>query len=93
MSQAKGYITQVLGAVVDVAFNDGEVPAILNALHTQNEGKLLKFSKWPSTLAKTRFALSLWTRRMVWFAVPKLWIPVRRFPYLLVRKRWDVSWM
>ena len=41
MSQAKGYISQVLGAVVDVTFNDGEVPAILNALTTENEGKTL----------------------------------------------------
>jgi F-type H+-transporting ATPase subunit beta len=35
-----GRITQVLGAVVDVQF-DGELPPILNALHTQNEGKTL----------------------------------------------------
>jgi len=35
-----GTITQVLGAVVDVRF-DGQLPAILNALHTQNQGKTL----------------------------------------------------
>ena len=35
-----GSITQVLGAVVDVRF-DGELPAILSALHTQNQGKTL----------------------------------------------------
>jgi F-type H+-transporting ATPase subunit beta len=35
-----GKITQVLGAVVDVQF-DGDLPAILNALHLQNQGKLL----------------------------------------------------
>ncbi|WP_431856691.1 F0F1 ATP synthase subunit beta [Azospirillum sp.] len=35
-----GRITQVTGAVVDVQF-DGDLPAILNALHTQNEGKTL----------------------------------------------------
>ena len=35
-----GKITQVLGAVVDVQF-DGDLPAILNALHTQNQGKRL----------------------------------------------------
>ena len=35
-----GRVTQVLGAVVDVQF-DGELPAILNALHTQNQGKQL----------------------------------------------------
>jgi len=35
-----GKITQVLGAVIDVQF-DGELPAILNALTTTNEGKSL----------------------------------------------------
>jgi len=39
-SNAVGRITQVLGAVVDVQF-DGELPPILNAVHTQNEGKTL----------------------------------------------------
>src|SRR5580704_1654044 len=36
----QGHITQVTGAVVDVQF-DGDLPAILNALHTENEGKRL----------------------------------------------------
>jgi F-type H+/Na+-transporting ATPase subunit beta len=35
-----GMITQVLGAIVDVRF-DGQLPAILNALHTQNQGRTL----------------------------------------------------
>ncbi|WP_119301704.1 F0F1 ATP synthase subunit beta [Dongia deserti] len=35
-----GKITQVMGAVVDVQFV-GDLPAILNALHVQNHGKLL----------------------------------------------------
>jgi len=35
-----GKITQVLGAVVDVQF-EGELPNILNALHTENDGKTL----------------------------------------------------
>jgi F-type H+/Na+-transporting ATPase subunit beta len=35
-----GKVTQVMGAVVDVQF-DGELPAILNALHVQNQGKRL----------------------------------------------------
>src|SRR5438552_7071943 len=37
-TNAVGRITQVIGAVVDVQF-DGELPAILNALETQNQGK------------------------------------------------------
>ncbi|MFA7275298.1 MAG: F0F1 ATP synthase subunit beta [Pseudobdellovibrionaceae bacterium] len=36
-----GKIIQVLGAVVDVQFPDGNVPSILNALTTENEGKVL----------------------------------------------------
>ncbi len=35
-----GKITQVMGAVVDVQF-EGDLPAILNALHVQNQDKLL----------------------------------------------------
>ena len=35
-----GKISQVIGAVVDVHF-DGHLPAILNALHTENQGKRL----------------------------------------------------
>src|SRR5829696_5336933 len=37
---AVGKITQVIGAVVDVQF-DGELPAILNALETKNQGNRL----------------------------------------------------
>ncbi len=35
-----GTITQVMGAVVDVRF-EGQLPAILNALHTDNQGRAL----------------------------------------------------
>ncbi|OHC73777.1 MAG: F0F1 ATP synthase subunit beta [Rhodospirillales bacterium RIFCSPLOWO2_12_FULL_58_28] len=35
-----GIVTQVMGAVVDVAFHD-DLPEILNALHCKNQGKLL----------------------------------------------------
>ncbi len=40
MAQAVGKITQVIGAVVDVQFED-ELPAILNALETENNGNRL----------------------------------------------------
>ena len=40
MANAKGKITQVIGAVVDVQFED-ELPAILNALETDNHGNKL----------------------------------------------------
>ncbi|NYZ13609.1 F0F1 ATP synthase subunit beta [Azospirillum sp. RWY-5-1] len=39
-TNAVGRITQVTGAVVDVQF-EGDLPAILNAVHTTNEGKTL----------------------------------------------------
>ncbi len=41
MAQAKGKIQQVLGAVVDVEFPNGDVPAILDALETTNQGQKL----------------------------------------------------
>ncbi len=40
MANAKGKITQVIGAVVDVQFG-GDLPEILNALETDNNGKKL----------------------------------------------------
>ncbi len=40
MADAKGKITQVIGAVVDVHFDD-HLPEILNALTTENNGKKL----------------------------------------------------
>ncbi|HET9902731.1 MAG TPA: F0F1 ATP synthase subunit beta [Xanthobacteraceae bacterium] len=40
MANLTGHITQVIGAVVDVRF-DGHLPAILNALETENQGKRL----------------------------------------------------
>lgn len=41
VSKSIGKVTQVLGAVVDVEFKEGELPQILNAIHTQNQGKTL----------------------------------------------------
>jgi F-type H+-transporting ATPase subunit beta len=40
MAQAKGKVTQIIGAVVDVQFDD-HLPAILNALTTDNNSKQL----------------------------------------------------
>ena len=40
MANALGKVTQVIGAVVDVQF-DGELPAIMNALHTQLNDRTL----------------------------------------------------
>ena len=36
-----GRISQVIGAVVDVKFDEGHLPSILNSLHTQNQGQIL----------------------------------------------------
>ncbi|HMB11367.1 MAG TPA: F0F1 ATP synthase subunit beta, partial [Saliniramus sp.] len=40
MANPTGHITQVIGAVVDVQF-DGNLPEILNALETENQGDRL----------------------------------------------------
>jgi F-type H+-transporting ATPase subunit beta len=37
----EGKITQIIGAVVDVEFEDGHLPEILNALETENNGQRL----------------------------------------------------
>lgn len=40
-STGNGSIHQVIGAVVDVKFDGDKLPAILNALNTQNQGSTL----------------------------------------------------
>src|ERR1700754_2620437 len=40
-SATQGIITQVIGAVIDVKFPSGQLPAILNALETTNNGSRL----------------------------------------------------
>ena len=40
MKKNIGIVTQIIGAVVDVQFND-ELPEILNALETENNGNRL----------------------------------------------------
>src|ERR1700758_3517636 len=40
MAQKSGHVSQVIGAVVDVHFQ-GDLPPILNALETDNQGKRL----------------------------------------------------
>ena len=40
-NQPVGQITQVMGAVVDVKFDGGDLPGILNALHVDNKGNRL----------------------------------------------------
>src|SRR5271167_3548829 len=42
MTQAnQGIVTQVIGAVIDVKFPSGHLPAILNALETKNQSNRL----------------------------------------------------
>jgi F-type H+/Na+-transporting ATPase subunit beta len=41
MANSVGHITQVIGAVVDVQFEEEHLPAILNALETKNQGHRL----------------------------------------------------
>ena len=37
----QGIVTQIISAVVDVEFENGKLPAILNALECDNNGKKL----------------------------------------------------
>ena len=56
MIMNKGRITQVMGPVVDVVFEDGELPFIKDALEVENNGKNASW-KLPSTLETTRCAV------------------------------------
>lgn len=87
---ANGKIVQVLGAVVDVQFPDGNVPSILNALTTQNDGKTW-FLKWLNTLAKTLSAALQSIQRMGSCVVLKFWIQALLLWFRLAPKFWAVS--
>ena len=59
---AVGRVTQVLGAVVDVQFQDEKtLPPILNALTTDVDGRRWS-SRWRSSSARPPCARSPWTR-------------------------------
>ncbi len=64
-----GRIAQVIGAVVDVQF-DGDLPPILNALETENQGSRLVMEV-ASTSANRPCAASPWTRPRVWSAASR----------------------
>ena len=74
--QPVGKVRQVIGAVVDVQF-DGHLPAILNALETDNAATAW-CSKLPSISARTPCAPSPWTRPKVWCAARRSPTPARR---------------
>ena len=38
MSQIEGKVVQVVGPVLDISFEEGHVPEILNAIHVTSEG-------------------------------------------------------
>ena len=65
-------ITQVIGAVVDVKFDD-HLPAILNALETDNHGNRLVLEVAQHLRRSRRCAPSRWTP-------PKAWCAARRSP-------------
>ena len=68
MANAKGKITQVIGAVVDVQFDD-HLPEILNALETDNNGKRLVLEVAQHLGESTVRTASRWTARKGWFVV------------------------
>jgi len=59
-----GRISQVIGAVVDVTFEQDRLPAILNALETSNNGNRLVLEV-ASIWVRTPSARSRWTRPRV----------------------------
>lgn len=54
---ATGKIVQIIGAVVDVEFPQGEVPRVYDALNV-TEAKNVQFLKFSNNLAVAQFAQS-----------------------------------
>jgi F-type H+-transporting ATPase subunit beta len=72
-ANAKGRVSQVIGAVVDVEF-DGVLPSILNALETDNNGNRLVLEVAQHLGENTVASLSPIPARRSWFrsARPRL---------------------
>ena len=90
MTLWNGNIIQILGAVVDVQFTDGNIRNH-DALTAENDGKTL-FLKSHSIWAKASFVVSRWTRLMVWYVVIRLKILAQPLPFLLERSPWTDHW-
>ena len=66
IANAIGHVTQVIGAVVYVQF-DGDLPPILNALETINNGSTLVLEV-AQHFGESSFAASRWTSPRAWSA-------------------------
>lgn len=85
-----GHVAQVMGAVVDVKFDDEkDLPSILSALETKLGDKNLVW-KSPSSWGNLLYAVSRWIRPTALCAVRKSLIPARLFLFRSARKRWAV---
>ena len=89
MANLVGHITQVIGAVVDVHF-EGDLPPILNALETTNQGNRLVLEV-AQQLGENTCARWRWTPAKGWSAVRKCATPGRRFLCRSVRACSDAS--
>ena len=59
MIMKKGKIVQISGPVIDVEFEDSDLPYIKDALEVDNDGKRCVM-EWRSTLEITRCAVLCW---------------------------------
>ncbi len=84
-----GRITQVIGAVVDVKFDD-HLPLILNALEVDNQGTRLVLEV-AQHLGENTVRTSRWTPPRVWCAVRKWSTPMHRSWCRLATAPWAVS--
>ena len=66
-----GTITQIIGAVVDVHF-EGELPAILNALHVDDAGRTAGARSGPASRREHACARSRWTPPTGWCAATEV---------------------
>jgi len=85
-----GKITQVLGAVVDVQF-DGDLPAILNALHVENHGKRLVLEVAQHLGENTVRTVAMDTTDGLVRGQEAADKPARRSPWQSDRRRWAAS--
>ena len=74
-----GVITQIVGAVLDIRFQDGNLPEINEAIHIKRQDGDKLVVEVAQHLVMIPFAVLPWDQRMVWSAAWKQWQRELRF--------------
>jgi hypothetical protein len=88
MAKETGRVVQIQGGVVDVAFPEGNLPELYEAIEVERPGEAPLFWKYKNTWAITGCEPSPWLRRMAFSVVCRCERPAPRSVFRLARRPW-----